>query len=241
MVVTGARRCRSPRRRPATNCPCRRRGRRRRIPPSPRPAGRGRTARTGTCAYPTAGRVRPSQSRRSWSTPSIAPGIAVPSATPLALGAMPATAQCTKPPASSSVTRRASSTVPAGGAVQLSAGEMSSPSHVKRGSIAPPSTHGAVSVNGTRGPRRQRRRRPGPGRHAGERRRRRGRRHRRSLLLRRRLQLPPVVGVAARQGARRRRRARSPEPTGQTSRRRSVGDRVVGPMAGIPFTGCLND
>ena len=42
-------------------------------------------------------------------------------------GAMPATAQWTKPSASSSVTRRAISTVPAGGADHTSSGERSSP------------------------------------------------------------------------------------------------------------------
>ena len=57
-------------------------------------------------------------------------------------GGIPATAQCTKPSASSSVTRRAISTVPAGGAVHTSSGERSSPWHVKRTSIGPPGAHG---------------------------------------------------------------------------------------------------
>ena len=79
--------------------------------------------------------------------PSSAPVIWAPSPFSPDDGAMPATAQWTKPSASSSVTSRAISTVPAGGAVHTSSGERSSPSHVKRASIGPPGAHGSCREN----------------------------------------------------------------------------------------------
>ena len=52
------------------------------------------------------------------------------------------TSQCTKPWASGSTTEIASSAVPAGGAVQVSNGMSSAPSHVYSTGIAAPSSHG---------------------------------------------------------------------------------------------------
>ena len=138
--------------------------------------------------------------------PANAPVISPPSPTSPAVGGIAATTQWTNPSASSSVTTRAISTVPAGGAVQLSVGERSSPSHVKRASMAPPAGHGSCRLNGGRrghaGQRRRRRqqrlarqRTRGAGDDRGGRRRR-GRRHRRPLLARRWPQLLAVVGVA---------------------------------------------
>src|SRR5262245_10185423 len=52
------------------------------------------------------------------------------------------TSQWTKPSASVSVTDRASSTVPSGGAVHVTSGASPAPSHVNDAGIAAPSSHG---------------------------------------------------------------------------------------------------
>src|SRR5215207_1674663 len=64
-----------------------------------------------------------------------------------AVGGMPTTAQWMKSALSSTI-NRAISTVPAGGAAQLISGDTSAPSHVNAASMAAPSAHGTIIVNG---------------------------------------------------------------------------------------------